>query len=71
MEYIKRIFSSISVPQLPLHVWIGLAALLVLAMLLVWLSLAMAAAEGALPRVSRASLNFFFQAEDGIRDKGM
>ena len=57
MEYIKQIFSSISVPQLPLHIWIGLAALLVLAMLLVWLSLAMAAAEGAVPRVTRASLN--------------
>lgn len=57
MEYIKQIFSSISVPQLPLHIWIGLAALLVLAILLVWLSLAMAAAEGAVPRVTRASLN--------------
>ena len=61
MEYIKEfftnIFTNISVPALPLHVWLGLFALIVLAILLVWLSLAMAAAEGAVPRVTRASLN--------------
>lgn len=57
MEDIKAFFTNISVPELPLHVWLGLAVLLLLAILLVWLSLAMAAAEGAVPRVTRASLN--------------
>lgn len=57
MEDITKFFKNITLPALPVHVWFVLAALLLLAILLVWLSLAMAAAEGAVPRVTRASLN--------------
>lgn len=48
---------GLNFPTLSAHVWVGLAFLAVIAVLLVWLSLAMAAAEGAIPRVTRASLN--------------
>ena len=45
------------IPDLPAHMWACLAAIAIVAVLLVWLSLAMAAAEGAVPRVTRSSLN--------------
>lgn len=45
------------IPNLPAHMWACLAAIAIVAVLLVWLSLAMAAAEGAVPRVTRSSLN--------------
>lgn len=45
------------IPDLPAHMWACLAAIAMVAVLLVWLSLAMAAAEGAVPRVTRSSLN--------------
>ncbi|CQB86863.1 membrane protein [Gardnerella vaginalis] len=45
------------IPDLPAHMWACLCAIAIVAVLLVWLSLAMAAAEGAVPRVTRSSLN--------------
>lgn len=45
------------IPDLPAHMWACLGAIAIVAVLLVWLSLAMAAAEGAVPRVTRSSLN--------------
>ena len=57
MNDITKMLANMSFPDWPVHVWLGLAALVILAILLVWLSLAMAAAEGAIPRVTRASLN--------------
>ncbi|MFU0464978.1 hemolysin family protein [Gardnerella vaginalis] len=45
------------IPDLPAHMWACLAAIAIVAVLLVWLSLDMAAAEGAVPRVTRSSLN--------------
>ena len=45
------------IPDLPAHIWACLGAIAIVAVLLVWLSLAMAAAEGAVPRVTRSSLN--------------
>ncbi|WP_297642495.1 hemolysin family protein [uncultured Gardnerella sp.] len=40
-----------------MNMWIIVFTCVVIAVLLVWLSLSMAAAEGAIPRVTRASLN--------------
>lgn len=44
-------------PTLSMNMWIIVFTCVVIAVLLVWLSLSMAAAEGAIPRVTRASLN--------------
>lgn len=44
-------------PTLSMNMWIIVFTCVVIAVCLVWLSLSMAAAEGAIPRVTRASLN--------------
>lgn len=44
-------------PTLSMNMWMIVFTCVVIAVLLVWLSLSMAAAEGAIPRVTRASLN--------------
>ncbi len=44
-------------PTLSMNMWIIVFTCVVIAVCFVWLSLSMAAAEGAIPRVTRASLN--------------
>lgn len=55
-----NLFESFKIPELPelsVQMWMVVVVSFLVAVLLVWLSLAMAAAEGAIPRVTRASLN--------------
>ena len=55
-----NLFESFKIPELPelsVQMWTVVVVSFLVAVLLVWLSLAMAAAEGAIPRVTRASLN--------------